>query len=131
MSKVIDFTARDINKGRLITPGWYRVRIEEIGEAASKAGDSTNYTVEGTILFDADTKKTDFADCPTPYWNFNTKAKGFMVGFFTALGQNVEGGSRFDLDAAVGKELDVMIENKEYEGRMVNSMNHKYRTPRQ
>ena len=127
---IVEITARDINRSKVVTPAWYRVRIEGVGEAPSKAGDSTNYTIDGTILFNAEDKTTTFADVPTPYWNFNTKAKGFMVPFFEALGGTVEPGSRFDFNNAIGKEIDVFIENKDFEGRMVNNLNHKYRAPR-
>ena len=127
---LIDFTARDINRGRVVTPAWYRVRIDAITEATSKDGNSTNYNVEGTILHDADTGSTEFADVPTPYWNFNSKAKGFMIPFVQALGADVEPGSRFELRNAEGKSIDLKINNDMYEGRMVNRVNHEYRKPR-
>ena len=127
---VIDFSDRDILRSKVITPAWYRVRIDTTGEAPSKNGDSTNWTVEGTVLYNADNGDKEFAGCPTPYWNFNSKAKGFMVGFFSSLGAEVKGGSRFELKNSEGKEIDVFIENDTYEGRLVNRMNHKYRAVR-
>ena len=129
MSTVVSFSARDLARGKEITPAWYRVKIESIGEAPAKASDkgpSTNYPVEGTIICNADNGDTALAGTPID-WNFNSKALGFTVGFLQAFGVEVKPDMRFDLQAAVGKELDVFIENDLYQGRKVNRVNHKYR----
>lgn len=129
MSPVIEFGQRDIMRGKVITPSWYRVKIETIGESAAKQSDkgpSTNYPVEGTIIHNADTGSKEFEGVPLD-WNFNSKAIGFAVGFLAAFGVEVTAGTRFDLKAAEGKELDVFVENGEYQGRIVNRVNHKYR----
>lgn len=125
----ISFNDRDLLRGKVITPGWYRVKIESVGEAPAKASDkgpSTNYPVEGTILFNGDNGSTEFSNTPID-WNFNSKAIGFAVGFLQAFGVEVKAGTRFDLNAASGQQLDVFIENGEYQGRLVNRVNHKYR----
>jgi hypothetical protein len=127
---MVDFSDKDLLRSKIVPPAWYRVRIETTGEAPSSKGDSTNYLLEGTILHDADTGNTDLNGVPTPYWNFNSKAKGFMVGFFQALGVDIVAGQRYELKHAEGKEIDVFIENDTWEGRVVNRINHKYRTPR-
>jgi len=133
MSPIISFSDRDLLRGRVITPGWFRVRIDSIGEtpAAAKEGrsPSTNYPVEATILFNGDNGDREFANTPLE-WNFNSKAIGFAVGFLKAFGVEVKSGTRFDLKSAEGKELDVFVENGEYQGRLVNRVNHKYREPR-
>jgi len=129
---IIQFGDRDLLRGKLITPGWYRVRIESVGEAPAKAsekGPSTNYPVEGTVMFHGDTGDKEFAGVPLD-WNFNSKAIGFAVGFLQAFGVEVKSGTRFDLKSAEGRELDVFVENDTYQGRMVNRVNHKYRSPR-
>ena len=132
MSTVISFTERDLSKGIIITPGWYRVKIESIGEAPAKPsekGPSTNYPVEGTILFNADDGTKEFTGAALD-WNFNSKALGFAIGFLKAFGVDVTPGTRFDLQSAVGKELDIFVENDTWQGRLVNRVNHKYRTPK-
>ncbi len=129
---VVQFSQRDLMRGTIITPGWYRVKIESVGEAPAKASDkgpSTNYPVEGTVLFNGDTGDTQFAGIPVD-WNFNSKAIGFAVGYLKAFGVEVKAGSRFDLKASETKELDVFIENDTWQGRLVNRVNHKYREPR-
>jgi hypothetical protein len=127
MALAIDFAQEDIQRGKLITPAWYRVHINDVEQKLSKDGTSTNYLITGTIIKDSDTGNVDFAGFPTPYWNFNSKAKGFMIGFFAALGFDVEAGKRYDLEAAKGKDIEIFIENELYEGRMINRINHKYR----
>jgi hypothetical protein len=128
MSPIISFTQRDILRGKVVTPAWYRMRIDSVGEAPSSDGKSTNYPVEGTILFNADNGDPEFKDTPID-WNFNSKAIGFAVGFLKALGVDVQAGARFDLSAAATKEVDVFVENDTYQGRVVNRVNHKYRVP--
>ena len=127
---IISFTQRDVLRGKVVTPGWYRMKIEEVGEAPSKDAKSTNYPVEGTIMFNADNGSKEFENVPID-WNFNSKAIGFAVGFLKALGIDVEAGARFELSNTAGKELDVFIENDTWQNRIVNRVNHKYREPRQ
>lgn len=126
---IISFTQRDILRGKPVDPAWYRVRIESVGEAPASNQQSTNYPVEGTVLFNADNGDPKFKDYPID-WNFNSKAIGFAVGFLQALGVDVKPGARFDLNAAAGKEVDVFIENDTYQNRLVNRVNHKYRPVR-
>lgn len=130
---VINFSERDLLRGKIITPGWYRVKINAVGEAPAKSsekGPSTNYPVEATIMFNGDTGDTEFAGCPID-WNFNSKAIGFAVGYLQAFGVDVKPNTRFDLKSSEGRELDVFIENDTYQNRLVNRVNHKYRTPRE
>jgi hypothetical protein len=129
---MISFGERDLRRGEVITPGWYRVRIESVGEAPAKAsekGPSTNYPVEATILFNGDTGDTQYAGFPLE-WNFNSKAIGFAVGFLQSFGVDVKAGTRFDLNSASGREVDVFVENDTYQNRVVNRVNHKYRAPK-
>ena len=126
---MIEFTEKEILRGTTVEPAWYRMRIESVGEAPSKDGGSTNFPVEGTILYNADTKDEKFAGVPVS-WNFNSKAISFATGFLKAFGVEIKPGVRFDLGSAEGKELDVMVENDTWQGRLVNRVNHKYRAPR-
>lgn len=123
---IIQFGERDLLRGKVVEPAWYVVRINQIGEAPSKDGGSTNYPVEGTIVRNADNGSEDFAGVPLD-WNFNSKAIGFAVGFLQSFGVDVKSGARFDLANASGKELEVFVENDTWQGRMVNRVNHKYR----
>lgn len=126
---IVQFTDRDLLRGKVVEPAWYLVNIDNIGEGPSKDGGSTNYPTEGTIIKNADTGDEKFKNVPID-WNFNSKAIGFAVGFLAAFGVDVKAGARFELANAVGKQVEVFIENGEYQGRMVNRVNHKYRAPR-
>lgn len=125
----VSYSDRDLLRGKVVTPAWYRVRVESVGEAPAKdqsKGPSTNYPVEGTILFNGDTGDKEFANVPLD-WNFNSKAMGFSVGFLQSFGVDVKAGVRYDLKSAEGREIDVFVENDVYQGRQVNRVNHKYR----
>lgn len=122
----VSFTARQLLQGKIVTPAWYRMVIDNIGEEISSKGDSTNYPVDATIRFNAADGSTEFTDVPIR-WNFNSKAMGFAIGFLQAFGVEVEAGVRFDMATSIGKELDVFVENGEYQGRTVNRVEHKYR----
>lgn len=129
---MIAFSQRDLMKGKVIEPSWYRVKIESVGESPAKVSDkgpSTNYPVEATIQFNGDNGDTKYATYPID-WNFNSKAIGFAVGFLEAFGVEVKAGSRFNLKSAEGREVDVYVENDTYQGRVVNRVNHKYRKPK-
>jgi hypothetical protein len=116
---IVQFTDRDLLRGKVAEPGWYVVSIDNIGEGPSKDGGSTNYPVEGTILKNADNGSEDFKGVPLD-WNFNSKAIGFAVGFLAAFG----------VDVKSGRQVEIFVENGEWQGRMVNRVNHKYRAVR-
>jgi hypothetical protein len=130
---IVSFTKRDMLRGQIIEPAWYRVRIEEVGETPAKADPnkppSMNYPVTATILFNGDTGDKKFTGMPLE-WNFNSRAIGFAVGFLESFGVKVEEGQRFDLKSAEGESLDVFVENDTYQGRIMNRVNHKYRAPK-
>jgi len=120
------FSEKDLRRGTVVTPAWYRLRIDNVGEKLSNDGGSTNYPVEATIIRNADNGDTQFAGVPID-WNFNSKAIGFAIGYLQSFGVDVTPGQRFDLNASSGKEIDVFVENDIYQGRTVNRVNHKYR----
>lgn len=129
---IFEFSKKDLVSGKVYDPAWYRVRIDSVSPEPSKDGGSTNYWLNGTILFDADSGDRRYEDHPLR-WNFNSKfmapAKGLLVALGTSEDEIVEG-KRFNLDFAVGKELDIYVENGLWEGRQNNKVNHKYRLPR-
>ena len=126
---IISFTDRDLLRGRVIEPAWYLVTIDNVGEAPSKDGGSTNYPVEATIIKNADNGSEEFKGMPVE-WNFNSKALGFARGFLESFNLELKAGARYELKSAEGKQIEVFIENGEWQGRMVNRVNHKYRPAR-
>jgi hypothetical protein len=123
---IISFNDRDLLRGKIVEPAWYVVNIVNVGEAPSKDGGSTNYPVEGVIVRNADNGSEDFANVPLD-WNFNSKAISFAAGFLAALGVDVKSGARFELANAIGKQIEIFVENDTWQGRMLNRVNHKYR----
>lgn len=126
---IIQFSDRDLLRGKVIEPAWYLVHIESIGEAPSKDGGSINYPVEGTIIKNADSGDEAFKGAPLD-WNFNSKAIGFARGFLESFGLSLTSNTRYELKSAEGKMLEVFVENDTWQGRMVNRVNHKYRPAR-
>jgi hypothetical protein len=123
---IIEFSDRDLLRGKPIEPAWYVVMIDNVGEAPSKDGGSTNYPVEGTIVKNADNGSEEFKGVPID-WNFNSKAISFARGFLESFGLKVEPRTRIDLAKASGRMLEVYVENDTWQGRIVNRVNHKYR----
>ena len=131
---IFQLSKKDVMGGKVYEPAWYRVRVDDINVGPSKNLEkpSTNFTYQGTILFNADTGDRTYEDHPLT-WMFNSRALGFSKGFLMALGvpeESIVADARFDFKNAVGKEIDIYIENETYEGRLVNRVNHKYRAPR-
>lgn len=122
----VSFSEKDMRRGIVVIPAWYRVKIDAVGQKPSKDGGSINYIMEGTIIRNADNGDIAFTGVPID-WNFNSKAMGFAVGFFKSFGVEVQAGQRYDFEAAAGKELDIFIENGEYNGQINNKIHHKYR----
>ena len=125
---MVEFSERDLLRGKVVEPAWYRVHIEELDADGSLSKDqkSTNYNVEGTVLFNGDTGDVTYAGIPVT-WNFNSKAMGFSRGLLEAIGVSVQARERYRIEAATGKDVDVYIGNKIFEGRLLNDINHKYR----
>src|SRR5688572_22344954 len=125
MSIPVTFTDEDLARGTLVTPAWYRVAINSVTQKPSKDGGSTNFIMDGKIICNADDGSTEFSGVPLR-WNFNSKAPGFMQGLFKALmnTDKLKAGERYDLESAQGKEVDVFVENGEYNGNLNNRINH-------
>lgn len=128
---LIEITATDLLRDKIVDPAWYRLKINSTGEwAPTKDGQSNNCIIECVVQFDADTGDATFAGVPISLM-FNDKpgARPFIMGYLRALGVNVEAG-RIDLAAADGADIDAYVENETFEGRVRNRVNHKYRAPK-
>lgn len=131
---VFSLSKKDVMGGKVYPPSWYKVHIDDVTVGPSKNVEkpSTNITYTGTIMCDADSGDTEFADHPLT-WMFNSRALGFTKGFLIALGvpeQDIDENKKFDFKAAIGKDIDIYVENDTYDGRLVNRVNHKYRACR-
>ena len=135
----VQYSKRDLLRDKIVTPSWYTVVIDNVGEwSPSKDGKSNNMIVEGTILRDAENGSEEFKDVPIGgmgAWSFNTKALGFRLGLVKAcaeqLGINPEDitpDAKIEFKHLEGKVVDVHIVNDTYEGRVKNKVDHSYRT---
>lgn len=125
----IRYSQRDFQRGRVVEPGWYVMEIQSVGEASSKDGQSTNYPTEGIIIKNAENGSEEFKGAIIE-WNFNSKVISFSMGFLRAFNLEPKPDVDYELASAVGKRLEVMVENGEWNGRIVNRVNHKYRALR-
>jgi hypothetical protein len=132
MSIPVVFSDRDLARGILVTPGWYRVKIDSVTTKRSKDNQSDNHVMEATVICNADDGSTDFAGAILT-WNFNSKAMGFSQGLFKALlnTDKLTVGERYELEGTKDKEVDIFVENGEWDGNIVNRPKHKYRYPKQ
>lgn len=135
---IVQYSKKDLLRGIVVDPGWYRVVIDTVGEwTPSKDGNSNNMIIEGTIQFNADNGDKKFAETPIGgigSWSFNTKAMGFSLGLVKALAKQVgldpadiKADTRLEFSEFEGKSLDVFVENDTYEGTIKNKVTHKYR----
>jgi hypothetical protein len=112
----INISREDIMKSKIADPGWYNVKVVDVTDNPSKAGDSMNYTIQFLVTGGA-------YDGMILYRLFNSKAMGFVVPFLSALGVTVsDKGGEIDLDAAKGKALKVHVNNRAYEGKTRNDV---------
>jgi len=127
---VIDFSQDDLLRGKIVTPGWYLVELGQFTQKLAKSGETNNYIFEDTkIIKNAETGSEEFTGVPLNIlFSGHPKAKGFMVGFLSALGAEIKAGSRFNIENGAGKQIEVFVDNDIYEGRTVNRINHMYRT---
>jgi len=137
---VVTYGKRDLLRDKLVTPGWYRVLIENVDEwQPSKDRKSQNMVLEGTILFNAENGSKEFADIPIGgmgTWNFNTKAMGFSLGLTRAMAkqcgyspEDITENTKIEFKNCEGKQIDVFIINDSFEGRLKNKVDHKYKEP--
>lgn len=123
---IVKYSADDLKRGVVVSPGWYLMEILGVGEAPSKDGGSTNYPVEGRVIKNAESESEEYAGVPIT-WNFNSKAMGFSRGFLQALGVDIEADKAYELANAKGSQIEVFVENDTYQNRLVNRVNHNYR----
>ncbi len=123
---ITSFSQEELLAGKVVEPGWYHARIKSVGEQLSKDQGSTNYPVEAILIKNTENGSEEFSGVPVR-WNFNSKAKGFMIGFIEALGVEVTAGARYELKMAEGKDIVMFVGNKEYQGRIINEVPHRYK----
>ena len=125
---IFEPSRRDLMRGKIVSePAWFTCMIDSFDDGKpSKDKQSTNYTVEATIIRNAD-NGSEVDQGIMLIWNFNSKAMGFATGYMTALGVTPELGGRYELSDSVGKVIDIFVEHDTWDNKPVNRVNHKYR----
>lgn len=115
----LTITQDDINRSKILEPGWYQTEITACEDTLAKSDKSTNTTLSFKVLSGA------FKGAIV-YRLFNEKAPGFAIPLLKALGVEIgevgESGREFDLDATVGRRIEVYVKNREYEGQIRNEV---------
>ena len=129
---VVSFSDSDLLRNKIVEPAWYVLNIQEHRTwTPTKDGQSNNCHFDCVVVKNADNGNEDFAGVPI-ILQFNDKpgARGFIEGFLRGLGVEVVAKQRYDLNSAVGKNIEAFVENDTFNGRIINRVNHKYRVAR-
>lgn len=139
---VVQYDKKALLRDKLVTPAWYRVMIDTVGEwIPSKDKQSNNMVIEGTIICNAENGSEEFKDVPIGgmgAWSFNSKpnALGFSLGLTKSLApqlgfnpDEITPDTKIEFKHFEGKIVDVFIINDTFEGRIKNKVDHRYRAP--
>jgi hypothetical protein len=115
---IMVITREDLLRGRVVTPGWYKMKIKAIEDTAAGTDGSTNTNVSLVII-----QPGDFLDVPLKRV-FNEKAPGFAVTFIQSItGKRLDSsGGSFDLSNAIGREVYGYIKTGVWQGRPRNEV---------
>lgn len=132
MSDIWRFSEAEGLRNKIVDPAWYVLDIvEKRSWSPSRAGDSNNYYFDCVIVRNADTGDTQFAGVPIELmFNDKPKAQGFREAFMKGLGVDWKYNQDYNMASAVGKKIEAFVENSEWQGRITNKCNHKYRLHR-
>ena len=111
----VRFNQEDLDKGKLVTPGWYSAKVLTVEEKPAETDGSMNWNYKLSIV------GSEFNGVPV-YRTFNEKGKGYMIRFIESLGGRVTAGTEFDPQRAIGKILRIFIKNELYQNNMRNNV---------
>jgi len=130
---LVEFNESDLKRNMIVTPAWYRLSIESMGEwKESKNKTSNNLECEALIIKNADDGSEEFTGVPvTIRFNDSPKMKPVMETFLVSImGEKIEA-TRYEMNAAIGKEVEAFVGNTTYEGRVRNEVQLKFRPVRE
>jgi len=111
----VTFTQEDINRSKLVAPGWYPLKVTKFSEEQAGTDGSALYVYECKIT------SGPFKDVPLRY-QVSEKAMGMGVDFVEACGFPVQAGVPLELEKCVGKDIEGFIQRGEYNGRPQNQL---------
>jgi len=120
MSLKLTVSKEDAKRAQIVEPGWYQAHIKDISMERSNAGDSNTFHVKLVI-----TSKGQFNSVPITTY-ISEKAPSMAIPMLNATGSNIDPenfeGADFDLDACIGKDVDIAVENEPFAGRLKNAV---------
>jgi len=121
---VFDFTAEDVARGSILSPGWYTLEVSKVEDGIAKSSGNPKTTVSFKCLDGKDHEGNDVAGVPLTT-TFSPGAPGFAIDFCNALGANIgkEGKAGVKIDSSiVGQKLRGFVKNEVYEGKTQNKV---------
>lgn len=121
-STKLTITREDLLKSKILEPGWYKVKINDVAVKEAKTDGSTVYNLEMTVIGGPSQKDGVSPVGIKVFRTYSEKAPGFAVKLFQALGAKIdpEKGAEVDFAGTVGRELGAYIKNDLYKGVMKN-----------
>ena len=111
----VTFSQEDINRSKLVAPGWYPLKVTKFQEDQAGTDGSALYVYEVKI------NAGPFKDVPMRY-QISEKAIGMGVDFVEACGFPVQAGVPLELEKCVGKDIEGFVQRGEYNGRPQNNL---------
>lgn len=114
-------TKDDLLRSKLVTPGWYTLRIKNITQGPGKKDENAMTTRFDFEIVDGALK--EFIGVPISHW-LSEKAPGMAIPLLQALsGKKMdENGMDLDLEKAIGKNVKGYVKNEPYMNRMTNKI---------
>lgn len=126
------FSKSEQLRNKIVDPAWYVLDIQAHRDwIPSKDGQSNICHFDTVIVCNADTGDTTFAGVPIELL-FSDKpgAQGFREAFMHGLNVEINTDKEYNMYSAVGQKIEAFVENNEWQGRISNRCNHKYRPVR-
>src|ERR1700691_3002436 len=111
----VTFGNDDILRSKLLTPGWYPVRVHNVEEQQASTDGSALY------VFELKVEGGPFAGVPLRN-QISEKALGMGIEFIECCGFEVKPGVPLELDKLVGKAVDAFVQRGEYKGKPNNQV---------
>lgn len=111
----VTFGQDDILRAKLLTPGWYPVRVTKFSEEQASTDGSALYVYELKV------EGGPFGGVPLRS-QISEKALGMGIEFLESCGFEVKPGVPLELDKCVGKKIDVFVQRGEWKGKANNQV---------
>jgi hypothetical protein len=112
---LLTISETDVLRGTILTPGWYKVNIQEVDEKPSR-GDGSIFWKMNSIITDGEHKGVPIT------FGFSEKAPSFAIPFVEAITGAPASPGDIDLTKAQGKNLEVYVTNGLWNDKPTNEV---------